>query len=74
MTLGAYYEKYNTPVAISEHAGCLFVTMSLLDDETEILYPTAASFDDLQLDKKIKVKKSAREKYLAVLYLMRSGK
>ena len=38
MTLGMYYEKFTTRVAIAERAGCSFVTQHLLDSETELLY------------------------------------
>jgi hypothetical protein len=74
MTLGTYYKKFNTCVAIAECAGCSFVTTSLLDNETEVMYPGTISFDDLQPDEQTMVEKSNRDKYLAVLYLMRSGK
>jgi hypothetical protein len=57
MTLGTYYEKFNTRVAIAECAGCLFVTTSLLDNETEVMYPGTISFDDLQLDEQTMVEK-----------------
>ncbi len=40
MTLGMYYEKFTTHVAIAERAGCSFVTQSLLNLETEILFPS----------------------------------
>ena len=40
MTLGMYYEKFATRVAIAEREGCSFVTQSLLDLETEILFPS----------------------------------
>jgi hypothetical protein len=73
MTLSTYYEKFNTCVAIAERAGCLFVTTSLLDNETEVMYLGTISFDDLQPDEQTMVEKSARDKYLEVLYLMRSG-
>jgi hypothetical protein len=39
MTIGAYYEKFTTRMAIFERAGCSFVTQYLLDTETVILYP-----------------------------------
>ena len=71
MTLGAYYKKFNTRVAISDRAGCLFVTKSLLDIETEMITP---GFNALPTNNKVKVEKAARDKYLAILYLMRSGK
>ena len=74
MTLGAYYEKFNTCIAIAERAGCSFVRMLLLDNKTEVLYPGTNSFDDLQPEEQSKVEKSARDKYLAVFYIMRSGK
>ena len=72
--LGAYYKKFNTHVAIADCAGCAFVTKSLLDNKTEIAFPGTAGFNALQANKKAKVEKAARDKYLAVLYLMRSGK
>ena len=50
------------------------MTTSLLDNETDVMYPGPISFDDLQPDEQTMVEKSARDKYLAVLYLMRSGK
>jgi len=34
MTLGAYYKKFNTQVAIADCTGCAFVTESLLDNKT----------------------------------------
>ena len=34
MTLGMYYEKFNTRVAFAESAGCTFMTETLLDTET----------------------------------------
>jgi hypothetical protein len=74
MTLGAYYKKFNTCVAIEERAGCAFVTKSLLDTESEVLFLGTLGFKALQANKKVKVEKAARDKYLAVLYLMRSGK
>ena len=74
MTLGAYYEKFNTRVAIADCAGCLFVTKSLLDTKTEMAFPGTAGFNALQANEKSKVEKAARDKYLAILYLMRSGK
>ena len=46
---------------------------SLLDTETELLYP-GMPYESLQVTEKAKVEKTARDKYLAVLYLMRSGK
>ena len=39
MTLGMYYEKFNTRVAIAESAGCTFMMETLLDTEAELLYP-----------------------------------
>ena len=38
------------------------------------MFPGTAGFNALQANKKAKVEKVARDKYLAVLYLMRSGK
>jgi hypothetical protein len=73
MTLGMYYEKFTTRVAIAERAGCSFVTQSLLDSETEVLY-TGQSYSTLGAPEKLKVDKAAKDKYLAVLFLMRSGK
>jgi predicted RNA-binding protein with PUA domain len=73
MTLGMYYEKFTTRVAIAERAGCSFVTQSLLDSETEVLY-TGQSYSALGAPEKLKVDKAAKDKYLAVLFLMRSGK
>jgi hypothetical protein len=40
MTLGMYYKKFTTCVAIAERASCSFVTQSLLNSETEILFPS----------------------------------
>ena len=74
MKLGAYYEKFNTRLAIADWAGCAFVTKSLLDNKTEIVFPGTAGFNALQSNKKAKKEKAARDKYFAVLYLMRSGK
>jgi len=68
-----YYEKFTTRVAIAERAGCSFVTQSLLDSETEVLY-TGQSYSALGAPEKLKVDKAAKDKYLAVLFLMRSGK
>ena len=74
MTLGAYCKKFNTHVAIADHAGCSFVTKSLLDTKTEVLFQVTLGFDALQADKMVKMEKAARDKYLAILYLKRSGK
>jgi len=73
MTLGMYYEKFNTRVSIADRAGCTFVTESLLEVETESLY-SGSKFEKLQPSEQAKVEKTARDKYLAVLFLMRSGK
>ena len=73
MTLGMYYEKFTTRVAIAERAGCFFVTQSLLDSETEVLFPSQG-YSVLGDPEKLKVQKTAKDKYLAVLFLMRSGK
>jgi hypothetical protein len=73
MTLGMHYEKFTTRVAIAERAGCSFVTQSLLDSETKVLY-TGQSHSVLGAPEKLKVEKAAKDKYLAVLFLMRSGK
>ena len=73
MTLGMYYEKFATRVAIVERAGCSFVTQSLLDLETELLYQ-GQSYSALSDAEKANVEKAAQDKYLAVLFLMRSGK
>jgi hypothetical protein len=74
MAIGAYYKKFNTRVAIADCVGCAFVTESLLDNKTEITFPGTAGFNALQAKKKAKVENAARDNYLAVLYLMRSGK
>ena len=74
MTLSAYYKILNTCVAIEDRAGCAFVTESLLDNKTVIAFPGTSGFNALQANEKAKVEKAARDKYLAVLYLMRSGK
>ena len=58
VTLGMYYQKFTTRVAIAERAGCSFVTQSLLDLETEILYPSQ-SYSALSNAEKAKVKKAA---------------
>ena len=73
MTLGMYYEKFNTRVSIADRAGCTFVSESLLEVETELLY-SGFKYENLQSSEKAKVEKTARDKYLAVLFLMRSGK
>ena len=66
MTLGAYYKKFNTRVAIADCVGCAFVTESLLDNETEIAFTGTVGFNALQANKKAKaeVEKAARDKYL----------
>ena len=46
---------------------------TLLDTEVELLYP-GPTYKSLQATEKARVEKTARDKYLAVLYLMRSGK
>jgi hypothetical protein len=68
-----YYEKFTTRVEIAERAGCSFVTQHLLDSETELLYQ-GQSYSALSDVEKAKVEKAAQDKYLAVLFLMRSGK
>jgi len=68
-----YYEKFTTRVAIAERAGCSFVTQHLLDSEAELLYQ-GQSYSALSDAEKAKVEKAAQDKYLAVLFLMRSGK
>jgi len=73
MTLGAYYEKFNTRVAIADYAGCAFVTESLMDNEIEIVFPGTSGFNALQANKKAKVEKAARDKYLAILYKYKGG-
>ena len=73
MTLGMYYKKFNTRVAIAKSVGCTFMTETLLDTETELLHP-GTPYESLTMIEKAKVDKTARDKYLAVLYLMRSGK
>ena len=73
MMLGTYYKKFNTQVAIADHAGCTCVTEPVLEMETEILH-LGTTYDSLQASEKAKVEKAARDKYLAMLYLMRSGK
>jgi hypothetical protein len=60
-------------VAIAERAGCSFVTPSLLDSETETQFPSQA-FSALGDSDRLKVETAAKDKYLAVLFLMRSGK
>ena len=49
------------------------MTEYLLDTEAELLYP-GTPYKSLAVTEKAKVEKMARDKYLAVLYLMRSGK
>jgi hypothetical protein len=73
MTLVMYYEKFTTRVAIAERAGCSFVTQSLLDLETETQFPSQV-YSVLGDPDRLKVEKNAKDKYLAVLFLMRSGK
>jgi predicted RNA-binding protein with PUA domain len=73
MTLGMYYEKISTRVAIAERAGCSFVTPSLLNSETETQFP-GQDYHALGDPDRLKVKKAAKDKYLEVLFLMRSGK
>ena len=55
MTLGMYYKKFNTRVAIADCAGCLFVTKSLLDTKTEIMFQGTSG---LQANEKVKLKKA----------------
>ena len=73
MTLGMYCEKFTTCVAIAERTGCSIVTQSLLNSETEVLFPSQG-YSALGDTEKLKVQKAAKDKYLAVLFLMRSGK
>jgi hypothetical protein len=73
MTLGMYYKKFTTCEAIAECAGCSFVTQSLLDSETDILFPIQG-YSALGDPEKLKVKKTAKDKCLAVCFLVRSGK
>ena len=73
MTFGMYYEKFTTCVAIAERAGCSFVTPSLLDSKTETQFPSQ-DYHALGDPDRLKVEKAAKDKYLAVLFLMRSGK
>jgi len=73
MPIGMYYEKFLTRISIAERAGCSFVSQQLLDSETLILYP-GQSYDVLSDVEKARTDKVARDKYLGVLFLMRSGK
>jgi hypothetical protein len=73
MTIGAYYEKFSTRIAIAERAGCLFVTQYLLDTEAVLLY-LGQTYDALTPNEQARTQKIARDKYLGVLFLMRSGK
>jgi hypothetical protein len=73
MTIGVYYEKFTTRMSIFERQGCLFVNQYLLDTETVILYP-GQTYDALTSDEKARTQKVPRDKYLGVLFLMRSGK
>jgi hypothetical protein len=73
MTIGAYYETFTTRIAIFERQGCSFVNQYLLDTETVTLYP-GQTYDVLTPDEKARTQKVAKDKYLGVLFLMRSGK
>ena len=59
MTLGMYYEKFTTRVAIAERTGCSFVTQSLLDSETEVLFPSQG-YSVIGEPEKLKVQKLQR--------------
>ena len=59
MTLGMYYKKFTTCVAIAERAGCSFVTPSLLGLETETLFPSQ-DYSALGDPDKFKVEKLQR--------------
>ncbi len=59
MMLGMYYDKFTTRVAIAERAGCSFVTPSLLDLETETLFPSQ-DYSALGDPYKLKVKKNCK--------------
>ena len=61
MMLGMYYKKFTTCVAIAEHTGCSFVTPSLLDLETETLFPSQ-DYSALGDPYKLKVEKTAKDK------------
>ena len=56
-----------------QYAGCSFVTPSLLNLEKETLFPSL-DYTALGDPDKLKVKKNVKDKYLAVLFLMRSEK
>ena len=73
MNIGTYYEKFTTRMAIFERQGCSFVNQYLLDAETVLLYP-GQTYDALTPEEKARTQKVARDKYLGVLFLMRSGK
>jgi len=73
VNIGTYYEKFTTRIAIYERQGCSVVNQYLLDTETVLLYP-GQTYDALTSDEKAKTQKVARDKYLGVLFLMRSGK
>ena len=64
MTLGMYYKKFNTRVAIAESVGCIFMTETLLDMEAELLHP-GKTYESLQTTEQVKVEKTARDKVLA---------
>jgi hypothetical protein len=78
MSLGMFYEKFTTRVAIADRAGCIFTTPALLDVEADVMFSSddggTTSYESLTLDQKATVNKTCRDKYLATLYLMRSGK
>ena len=73
VNIGTYYEKFTTRIAIYERQGCSVVNQYLLDTETVLLYP-GQTYDALTSDEKAKTQKVAKDKYLGVLFLMRSGK
>ena len=73
MTIGTCYEKFTTRMSIFERQGCSFVNQHLLNTEAVLLYP-GQTYDALTPDEKARTQKVARDKYLGVLFLVRSGK
>ena len=66
-------KKFTTLMTIFERQGCSFVNQYLLDTETVLLY-LGQTYDALTPDEQARTQKIARDKYLGVLFLMRSGK
>jgi hypothetical protein len=78
MSLGMFYKNITTRIAITDCAGCIFTTPALLDVEADVMFPSGGGgttdFKSLTTDQAVRVSKTCRDKYLATLYLMRSGK